>query len=176
MEDIKPATEDLMNEHGLLNRIMIVYDLCVEKRAHFAEVVVLTEIVKDFIENFHEKMEETYIFPAFKGSKYEELIELLIKQHRASADLTSSIVTQAKNNDAAVFDSITSFLKMYRLHSSREDTIVFRKYRKLVDTAELRRVSKLIDDLEDERYGKNGFDMLLGRVIVVEQLLGIYIG
>src|SRR5437773_1096822 len=63
--------EDLMREHGVLKRILLVYgealrridaneDLPPEPIAESAR------IIRDFVEDYHEKLEENFLFPRFK--------------------------------------------------------------------------------------------------------------
>src|SRR4051812_2304843 len=63
-----PPTEDLMREHGLLNRVLLIYDNCkmhLENNSSFPLEALLNAaaIIKTFIEDYHEKMEEDWIFP-----------------------------------------------------------------------------------------------------------------
>src|SRR5579871_6049349 len=58
-----PLTEDLMREHGLLNRVLLIYEELIRRidaddqlpMGPFKQAV---EIIKSFVEDYHEKMEE----------------------------------------------------------------------------------------------------------------------
>src|SRR5579871_5045335 len=72
-------TEDLMREHGLLNRVLLIYEQCGRQLSLSAGTnpKLLTEsagIIKNFIENYHEKLEEDYLFPRFE--KAGKLVDL----------------------------------------------------------------------------------------------------
>lgn len=61
-EEVSPA-EDLMREHGVLDRVLLVYDEAVRRLEGGRELdpAVLTGsagIVRRFIEDYHEKLEE----------------------------------------------------------------------------------------------------------------------
>jgi hemerythrin-like domain-containing protein len=165
-----PITEDLMNEHGLLNRILIIMDEYltfdkVKQKNNMPKIKKCIEIIKEFIEDFHEQMEEKYVFPHFTG-KWRKLIDLLIQQHKESRLLTSSILKNIDNNDLdLLIQNLQSFVKMYRLHSAREDTIVFRKLRKFVSPAEFANISKIMDEEEDEKFGKHAYDNILKTIL-----------
>jgi hemerythrin-like domain-containing protein len=67
-------TEDLMREHGILKRLLSIYEDA-EKRlrgykplqSHIVYPVILQTgtIARNFIENYHQKLEEYYLFARF---------------------------------------------------------------------------------------------------------------
>src|SRR5690242_15725469 len=66
------ATEDVMREHGVLRRVLIVYDECVRKlraRESFdlAPLQQSVVLVRHFVEDYHEAAEEQHIFPTLRG-------------------------------------------------------------------------------------------------------------
>src|SRR3954465_12221793 len=69
-EDVSPA-EDLMREHGILKRILLIYrdvmDRIDAKREFPPDVVVSSaRLIRSFVEDYHEKLEEDYLFPRFR--------------------------------------------------------------------------------------------------------------
>jgi hypothetical protein len=77
-EEVSPA-EDLMREHGVLNRVLLIYDEAVRRlkgTGDFdpATLVASARIIRRFIEDYHEKLEEDYLFPRFeKAGKLADL-------------------------------------------------------------------------------------------------------
>src|SRR6266581_3475088 len=68
-EDVGP-TEDLMREHGVLNRVLLVYDHFIyqidQKQDYKAELVTgAASIIRSFVEDYHERQEEQFLFPRF---------------------------------------------------------------------------------------------------------------
>src|SRR4051812_8918736 len=64
-EDVSPP-EDLMREHGVLKRVLLVYEEAIrrlEKNADVPPVAVQrsAEIIRTFIEDYHEKLEEDFL-------------------------------------------------------------------------------------------------------------------
>src|SRR5262245_55016440 len=60
--------EDLMQEHGLLERLLLIYDEAarrLEQSAAFDSAVVgsAAQLVATFVEGYHEKLEEEFVFP-----------------------------------------------------------------------------------------------------------------
>ena len=67
-EDVS-TNEDLMREHGVLNRVLLIYDETlrrIQANEKFDPAVVSNAagIIKNFIEDYHEKLEEDHIFRA----------------------------------------------------------------------------------------------------------------
>lgn len=170
------ASEDLMYEHALLDRIILllehiniklVDDLDISKKME--QIIILITIVKDFIENFHEKMEEKYIFPYFsKHEKYKEYINILIFQHIESNKITNKIIEYAKENNKELNSMIHQFIYMYRAHANRENTIIFKKIKKIIPIDEYKKISEKMDLLEDEQFGKGAYDKFLKMIIDIE--------
>ena len=63
-----------MREHGVLDRVLLIYEAAMRKFSEGEDFDpdILTnsaQIVRDFIENYHEKSEEEAVFPRAVGSK-----------------------------------------------------------------------------------------------------------
>lgn len=84
-EEVAP-TEDLMREHGILNRLLLIYQEISRRIDNHESFPVgsLTEsahIVRSFLEDYHEKLEENFVFPVFeKAGKQVELVKVLREQ------------------------------------------------------------------------------------------------
>src|SRR5262245_9574289 len=84
-EDVTPP-EDLMREHEVLNRILLIYDesarrLDAQQPFPVDAVAKSADIVRRFIEQYHEKQEEDFVFPRFeKANKLVELVATLRRQ------------------------------------------------------------------------------------------------
>ena len=69
--EVTPA-EDLMREHGLLKRILLIYEeigrrITAQKDFPTGSVTNSARIIRSFIEEYHEKLEEDYLFPRFRS-------------------------------------------------------------------------------------------------------------
>src|SRR5438094_426064 len=86
--------EDLMREHGVLKRVLLIYgealrrldakqDLPPEALADAAG------IIRHFVEDYHEKLEEDFSFPRFeKANQLVDLVKALRTQHQAGRRVT----------------------------------------------------------------------------------------
>jgi len=185
-EDVAPP-EDLMREHGALNRILLIYDTC---RTHLSngesfDVSVLNssaQIIRNFIEDYHEKLEENYLFPRFeKANVLTDLVATLRKQHKAGRDVTAQIIQLANMNSLSNEDNakqmielLQSFNTMYRPHEAREDTVLFPALRKIISKNEFYSLGEDFEKKEHELFGQDGFESVVEKVADLEKKLGIY--
>jgi hemerythrin-like domain-containing protein len=185
-EEISPA-EDLMREHGVLNRILLIYDTCklyLINGEEFPTDVLhkSATIIRDFIEGYHEKLEEDFLFPRFLKQNYlAELIQVLSIQHSAGRDLTGQIIQMTGSNTLSDPDEsrkliqlLAGFNAMYRPHEAREDTVLFPAIRKIIPENEYFEMGEDFENKEHELFGEEGFESIVEKVAVLENQLGIY--
>lgn len=182
------ATEDLMREHGLLSRILLIYDKEIQvmknnEKPNYSVIFEAATIVKNFIENYHEKLEESYIFPRFaKDGELAVLVKVLKQQHNAGRQLTSDIlkITSKAENEISISEnnqlknSMKSFIAMYMPHKAREDTVLFPAFHKALPPEEYNKLGDIFEDKEHELFGDNGFEMNIASVVNLEKQIGIY--
>lgn len=178
--------EDLMREHGVLDRLLLIYEACLRKfdtKQDFDPAVIsnTAQIARDFIENYHEKSEEEAVFPRFKkAAKLVHLVDTLLDQHKAGRRVTDTILKYApdsrKDGEARhqVVDAIHAFIAMYRPHAAREDTVLFPQLRTLVSPHEYDVMAEDFENKEHQLFGADGFEMMVHRVAGIEQGIGIY--
>lgn len=188
-EDISP-TEDLMREHGVLNRILLIYEEIArqlqrgknsERQALLRALEQTASLTNDFIENYHEKLEEDHLFPLFSGHKEQSLAQTLRQQHDAGRAITSQLRALAKTTgrvdkkmQKSIIDLIRSFIRMYRPHMTREDTVLFPAIRSIVDEKAFERLGEAFEELEHQLFGEEGFFAIVKQVEKIEKDLGIY--
>jgi hemerythrin-like domain-containing protein len=186
-DKISPA-EDLMREHGVLNRILLIYDhhlhLLVEKRPFDGSILAsAADVIRHFVEEYHEKLEEDFLFPRFrKAGKHVQLVDTLQTQHKAGRDLTAKIrelgatatLKYVSSDTDKLGDALRSFLRMYRPHEAREDTVLFPAFRSIVSPHEYDALGEDFEKKEDELFGDEGFFKVVDRVAALEKKLGIY--
>ncbi|HYK75765.1 MAG TPA: hemerythrin domain-containing protein [Daejeonella sp.] len=180
------ASEDLMQEHGLLNRILLIYDNC---KTHLANKTAFPKealsnaanVIRTFVEDYHEKQEEQYLFPRFqKANQLTDLVNVLLQQHQAGRKLTDEIMQLAKSQTATETESqkliqlLTAFNTMYRPHEAREDTVLFPAFRKIVSKHEYDSLGEEFEKNEHKLFGEDGFETIVNKVADIEKALGIY--
>ena len=185
-EGISPA-EDLMREHGVLNRILLIYDqhlhLLSAKQPFDGSVLTsAADIVRRFVEEYHEKLEEEFLFSRFrKAGKFVKLVDTLQEQHAAGRRLTAQIrelgalgTFKYVSDSDKLADALRSFLRMYRPHEAREDTVLFPAFRSIVSAHEYDALGEDFEKKEDALFGEDGFFKMIDQVAQLEKKLGIY--
>lgn len=185
-EDVAPP-EDLMREHGVLKRVLLVYDEAIRRidgKQSLAPEPVKdgAQIIRTFIEEYHEKLEEDYLFPRFeKAGKLSDLTMILRMQHQAGRRLTDQITqlaTAATLRDLAsaarLREAMRQFIRMYAPHEAREDTVLFPALRSVVSKHEFDALGEEFEKKEHQLFGDDGFEKMVERVASIEKALGIY--
>jgi len=185
-EEIAPA-EDLMREHGVLNRVLLVYDEAIRRIDAKQDLPPdslrnAASIVRTFIEDYHEKLEEDVLFPRFeKAGRLADLTKMLRAQHQAGRRLTDQVTqlaTLQALKDPARADTLRGalrqFARMYRPHEAREDTVLFPALRDIVSKQELGALGEDFEKKEHQLFGEGGFEKIVERVATIEKALGIY--
>jgi hemerythrin-like domain-containing protein len=169
--------EDLMQEHGLLERILLIYGEAaarIERGAELDRTVVTgaAGIVRRFVEQYHEQLEERHLFPRLEKAGVEiELVATLRQQHRRGRDLTAEILRLPSG--PAMATAMRAFERMYRPHAAREDTVLFPAFRGLLDGAAYRELGEQFEKEEHARLGPRGFTGAVREVAQLEEALGI---
>jgi hemerythrin-like domain-containing protein len=181
------ATEDLMREHGVLRRILIVYrEAAAMLRAGTAlDAAALADaanLFRVFGEDYHErKLEEAHIFPRVSqaGGAGGGLIDTLITQHRRGREINLFLIDRCHSGRIAGADvapisqALDGFARMYERHAAVEDTIVFQQWRKLLSRHERDEASEQFEAIERAQFKGDGFDQGVTQVGAIEQRLGL---
>ncbi len=179
-----PATEDLMREHGVLGRVLLIYEAGARRleQGEDIESGIFTqsaEVMRDFVHGYHEKSEEEHVFPLFKkAGRMVDLVGTLQVQHEAGRKLTDKILAAApkianSGDRKGMIDAMRSTLTLYRPHMAREDTDVFPAVRTIMTSDEFDALGKTLDKDEDQKLGAEGFGKYVRKVEAIEKRLGI---
>lgn len=125
------APEDLMKEHGVLNRCLLVY---------------------------------------------EEAVRRLRNKEDISPDVFNQTATliRTPDNRAQLMAACQSFIRMYRPHESREDTVLFPAIRTLLTPQQVEALGERMEEDEHTVLGDEGFEKSVDAVAAIEKTLGIY--
>jgi len=181
-----PPDDDLMREHGVLKRVLLCYREMISQAqagrplsAQHPQDAAL--IIHDFIEGFHEGLEEAYVFPRLRSGPLSGAVTTLLTQHARGRVVTQFILAQATAKGVAsegtrtrLVAAMQAFVRMYEPHEAREDTVVFPAFRQVVPAKELADLGQHFADLERQQFGGDEFTAMVGRVAGIEQHLGIY--
>ena len=182
------ATEDLMREHGVLRRALLVFSEAAVRLRNAPKTVSpealqqTASLFRAFGEDYHEKMlEEAYIFPAVKGSagSAAALPDILTSQHRRGREITDYILATTKDAGAMAGNAghlagvLDSFVRMYRAHAAREDTVVFPAWKQTLSARQLDEIGDKFEEIERQQLGEDGYEHAVLRIGEIEQTLGL---
>jgi hemerythrin-like domain-containing protein len=182
------ATEDLMREHGVLRRALLVYAETIPKlRTNSASVSPdalqkTAKLFRAFGEEYHEKkLEEAYIFPAVKkaGGSAASLPDVLITQHNRGREITDYIIAVTGSaklgaaNAEALAQAMVGFVRMYEHHAALEDTIIFPAWKQTLTEKQLDEMGDKFEEIEQQQFGKDGYEDAVKQIADIETSLGV---
>jgi len=183
------ATEDLMREHGVLRRILVVYRetagllRATPATLDAAALGDAAALFKTFGEDYHErKLEEQHIFPAVQktGGEAAGLVKTLLAQHDRGREITAYVASRCTGGKVAAADAeplaraLESFARMYEAHTAFEDTIVFQAWKKSMPRKQFEEIGDQFEDIEKAQFKGDGFDMAVDQIAKIEQRLGLH--
>ena len=182
------ANEDLMREHGVLRRILILYREVAPKLAanagtvDAAAIAAAANLFRNFGEHYHEQLlEEQHIFPLVRkaGGEGADLIDTLLAQHQRGRTITDYVLDRTKRGKIATADgealakAMTGFSRMYEAHAAREDTVIFPAFKASIGRKAYDELGDQFEDIERRQFGGDGFDIALNQVSDIEAKLGL---
>ena len=181
------AVEDLMREHGIIRRSILVYRNSASRlRAGGHVDPKLLErtarLLRSFGEDYHErKLEEEHLFPAIRkaGGRAAGYIETLLEQHRRGREITEYILGVVSTGQAPsrraepLAKALDGFELMYEHHAAREDTIVFPAWKNTMTKQELAEIGEKFEEIERQQFGTDGFEQAERQISAIETELEI---
>lgn len=186
-EEEVSATEDLMREHGVLRRLLVVYrESAIQLRTSAAgfnagALAEASDLFRTFGEDYHEKeLEEQHVFPAVRKLQGEaaSLVDTLQAQHDRGREINAWIKSKCASGSIAdaepVARALESFARMYEAHAAYEDTIVFQAWKSSMSPDQLHETGEQFEEIEHRQFSGDGFDMALAQVAAIEQKLKLH--
>ena len=187
-EDDVSAPEDLMREHGVLNRILLIYEEGLRRLRAKEDVAPdvfhkPATLVRKFVEDYHEKLEENFIFPEFeKRKKLVDLVKVLRKQHQAGRDVTDVVLRDAGGDRFRKEDGRKELVDAVRgvhphvpaARGPRGHGAVPGPAQDRCRPSRLKELGEQFEKEEDRLFGDEGFEKTVDQVAAIEKQLGIY--
>jgi hemerythrin-like domain-containing protein len=181
------ATEDLMREHGVIRRALLLYFEVVPKlrqnpsSVDAASLQETAKLFRTFGEDYHERMlEEQHIFPLIRkqGPELKRYADILTEQHNRGREITDYVLAVTNGPRISVAHAgplanvFESFVLMYQNHAAREDTIVFPAWKENFTNKQLDEIGDQFEDIEHKMFGKDGFEDAEKEISKIEGELG----
>ncbi|MEP7077139.1 MAG: hemerythrin domain-containing protein [Acidobacteriota bacterium] len=180
------AVEDLMREHGVLRRALLIYsEAALRLRKNTSEVSPdalqkTAKLFRRFGEDYHETMiEEAFIFPkirengSLEAAKYPDILTI---QHARGREITDHIISvtggaKINANSGPFADTLDGFVRMYNHHAAREDTIIFPAWKDVLTPDEYDELNDKFEEIEHQQFGEDGFEDAVNQIGEVEAAL-----
>jgi hemerythrin-like domain-containing protein len=164
----------------VIERILLIYEEAArrieqQQRVDLGLIARTAHIVQEFVEEYHEQIEERYVFPRLRKANREvNLVGVLLRQHERGRRLTDEILQSASSFAITTLpQALHSYSRMYRPHAAREDTVVFPAFRKLLGRDAYRELGEEFESEEHTRFGEHGFDRVVTDLSQIEAALNI---
>ncbi len=180
------ATEDLMRQHGLLQRILNIYsELAQRLQRNEGDIDTIAlqkaaKLFRDFGEDYHELLEEAYIFPEMSvaGGPNRKVVEVLLLQHQRGREITDYLYQVGSRGTIAgeaepLATALASMARMYSEHAAWEDTVVFPIWELMQSDERREDLAHKFEAIEHERLGKDGFQDAIACISRIERALGL---
>jgi hemerythrin-like domain-containing protein len=182
------ANEDLMREHGVLRRTLLVYAEAADRLTRGTAPVPATAIsraatlFREFGEDYHErKLKETFVFPAVRQAKaaVAAILDVLVVQHDRGRLITDYVLAVTRGgkislaNTGPLGATLQSFVRMYEHHTAIEDTVVFPAWKAAVPEQEYKELSERFEEIEHQMFGDDGFEDAVKRIAGIEEAFGL---
>jgi hemerythrin-like domain-containing protein len=182
------ANEDLMREHGVIRRSLLVYSETARRARSnpssipLADLLGTAKLFRVFAEDYHERgLEEAHIFPVVRrlSSPASRLPDILLAQHQRGREITdyiqavsahSSIAPSEAERFAATLDA---FVAMYEPHTAWEDTVVFPAWKKALGEKNYEAKGDEFEELKHKMFGRDGFEDALSKIAKIEAAFGL---
>jgi hemerythrin-like domain-containing protein len=182
-----PAVEDLMREHGVLRRALLVYRQVALRLApggprFDARLLNQTaRLFRAFGEDYHErKLEEAHIFPVIRRTRgpAASYPDVLTAQHNRGREITEYVLaitrdgTLNRSDAEALARVLDRFVLMYENHAAREDTVVFPAWKLALSDRQIDELGDQFEDIEKQQFGHDGFEDAVRQISDIERAYG----
>lgn len=177
--------EDLMREHGVLKRVLLTYRAAGERLAAGSPVPLTAvhggaTVIHDYVEGFHEGLEEAYVFPVLqRAGQHVDTVETLLVQHGRGRQLTMRVLDATSGRSLTATSrgqlvaDLAAFVRMYEPHEAREDTVIFPVLREILPASRLAALSDTFAAEEARQFGPAAFTRMVETVAALERTLGL---
>lgn len=182
------AAEDLMREHGVIRRALLIYAAMVPRLRTKPESVDAAalrktgQLFRRFAEEYHEReLEERHIFPVIRKMKdVAAYADVLTSQHARGREITEYLLAMTKGpkvgtaHAAPLANALEGLVRMYEHHAAREDTVIFPAWKRNYTNKQLDALADEFEDIEKKTFGHDGFEEAEKTISTIEVSLGLH--
>ena len=188
--------EDLMLGHAVQERLLGIYEELADRLRTPQDqrapdlLRQAASLVRKLYEDFHQRLEEEYIFPQFENhAQLGPLVKALKAQHAAGRQVTDSILQAlgAAGGSAGggvappvpaarvpLAQACRATIRLHRPHMAREATELFQALYDVLPSAALDHMAEKFEKKQDAVLGDEGFKEPLAQIAGIEKELALY--
>jgi len=171
------ATEILIEEHRVIERVLNALEKAANRLSRGEDVYLrfftgTAVFIKCFIDGCHHKKEEAVLFPALNEnglSKDSGLITVMLAEHEEGRRLALMLRQSVERLQAgevrkreAIAENASNYIKLIRLHISKEDKVVFPMADKVIPTDQQDQILEAYKPFERDDNGEGMHEKYYG--------------
>lgn len=171
------ATEILMEEHRVIERVLYALEKAVGRLNHGEDVYLrffigTSVFIRDFADNSHHRKEESALFPALIENgmdKNSGPIAVMLAEHEEGRRLTQrmrQVTERLQAGDLRARDLVvqcgTEYIRLLRQHMNKEDKILFPMAEMVIPTNQQYRIVEAFDHFQPEAPGEQFHEKYYG--------------
>jgi hemerythrin-like domain-containing protein len=175
-------TEKLLQEHGILRRILLVYEEFLGQLEHaeehpsFSALIDTTTLLQGYVQGYHEVIEETYVFPIVeKIPSMQSLVSTLRKQHVLARQMSTDVIVSARMVDLKrLTTTLDALILLYQAHTAWEDTDLTIAYRSILSREGSNHLIETFNRVELDLFGPGAEADVLVQITEIERAFDIH--
>jgi hemerythrin-like domain-containing protein len=172
----------MLQEHGILRRILLVYDEFLsqlesaETAPPIGAVIDTTTLLQSYVQGYHEVIEETYVFPVVeKIPSMQGLVSTLRRQHALARQLSTDVIVSARMADLKrLTTTLDALVLLYQAHTAWEDTDLTIALRDVLTPEGSRELLGKIHRVERDVFGPRAEAHALTQIVEIERQFDVH--
>ncbi len=176
---MKRATEDLINNHTIIQNVMDVMEsITTVNDPDLEHLEFIVSFIREYADGFHHAKEEGLLFPKLveKGIPQEfGPVGVMLREHEEGRNFVKGMADnlalyKAGNKDAlqSIYLNMKGYINLLRNHISKENNILFRMADQVLSDQEQTRLVEQFNQTELSGIGKDKIDSFLAKIKELE--------
>ena len=178
---MKRATEDLIDNHTIIQKVMDIMESITETKEPPADhLEFIVSFIREYADGFHHAKEEGLLFPKLveKGIPQEfGPVGMMLREHEEGRNFVKGMsdnltLYKSGNKEAlrSIYMNMTGYINLLRNHISKENNILFRMADQVLSDGEQAKLLELFGDTESSSIGKAKIETYHTKITELESI------
>ncbi len=178
---MKRATEDLIDNHTVIQKVMDVMERITKVKDPEAEhLEFIVSFIREYADGFHHAKEEGLLFPKLveKGIPQEfGPVGMMLREHEEGRNYVKGMAEnlalyKSGNKDAlnSIYLNMKGYINLLRNHISKENNILFRMADQVLSDEEQKRLLHQFAEVESSGIGNAKIEAFLSKINELETI------